>query len=108
LFCSYHFSFLVTFGYEIKNIIYSFFYILQGKMGKMEKNRKEIYSTKVTKNQKTKIWDEWNIWVCMVREILKRIWNLVVAFKSDNFQVKNVQLFQVGWDVLCSKHKAEL
>ena len=38
-----------------------FVYILKGKMGKVEKNRKKIHSTKEAKNQKTKIWDEWNI-----------------------------------------------
>ena len=40
-----------------------FVYILQGKMGKMEKTRKENHATKSdqnTKNQKTKIWDERN------------------------------------------------
>ena len=37
-----------------------FVYILQGKMGKTEKNRKKI-TTKVTKNKKTKTWDERNI-----------------------------------------------
>ena len=29
-------------------------------MGKTEKNRKENHATKVTKNQKTKMWDEGN------------------------------------------------
>ena len=32
-----------------------FVYILQGKMGKTEKNRKENHATKVTKIPKTKI-----------------------------------------------------
>ena len=36
-------------------------YILQGKIGKTEKNRKGNQATKVTKNQKTKISDEQKI-----------------------------------------------
>ena len=57
LFCSFAFSFLVTFGDKVTkiqkyNVI--FVYILQGKMGKTEKNTEENHATKVTKIQKTK------------------------------------------------------
>ena len=55
----FRFWILVTFGDEVMKIqkyYVIFVYILQGKMGKTEKN-----ATKVTKNQKTKIWDERNI-----------------------------------------------
>ena len=45
---------------EIQKYYVIFVYILQGKIGKTEKNRKENYATKVTKNQKMKIWDERN------------------------------------------------
>ena len=56
------FWFLVFFGNEVTKKYYIIFvYVLQGKMGKTEKNRKENQATKVTKNQKTKIWDERNI-----------------------------------------------
>ena len=64
MFRSSHFWFLVTFGDEVTKIrkyYIIFVYILQGKMGKTEKKRKENHTTKVTKNQKAKIWDERNI-----------------------------------------------
>ena len=60
------FWFLVTFGDKVTKIqkyYIIFVYILQVKMGKMEKNRKENHATKVTKipiKQKTEIWDERN------------------------------------------------
>ena len=57
VFCSSHFSFLVTFGDEVTKIgkyYVIFVYILQGKMGKTEKNQKENHATKVTKIPKTK------------------------------------------------------
>ena len=57
LFHSSHFSFLVTFGNEVTKIrkyYVIFVYILQGKMGKTEKNWKENHTTKVTKIPKTK------------------------------------------------------
>ena len=53
----YHFWFLVTFGDEVtktRNFYIIFVYILQDKMGKTEKNRKENHTTKVTKIPKTK------------------------------------------------------
>ena len=52
----FRFRFLVTFGNEvtkIRNFYVIFVYILQGKMGKTEKNRKEYHTTKVTKIPKT-------------------------------------------------------
>ena len=55
--CSSHFSFLVTFGdkvMKIRKYYVIFVYILQGKMGKTEKNRKENHATRVTKLPKTK------------------------------------------------------
>ena len=51
------FWFLVTFGNKVAKIrkyYVIFVYILQGKMGKTEKNRKENHGTKVTKYQKPK------------------------------------------------------
>jgi len=51
------FWFLVTFGDEVTKIqkyYVMFVYILQGKMGKTEKPRKENHATKVTKIPKTK------------------------------------------------------
>ena len=53
MFPSSHFSFLVTFGDKVllRNIMQG---ILQGKMGKTEKSRKENHATKVTKIPKTK------------------------------------------------------
>ena len=63
----FRFWFLVTFGDKVTKILKHyviFVYILQGKMGKTEKNRKKITQLKsdqITKNQKTKIWDEQNI-----------------------------------------------
>ena len=67
MFCSSHFSFLVTFGDEVtkiqKNYVI-FVYILQGKMGKIEQNVNKIAQLNQSKyrndNQKTKIWDERN------------------------------------------------
>ena len=66
----YRFRFLVTFGNKVMKILrilclhfarqdvnkeyVIFFYILQGKMDKAEKNRKENHTTKVTKIPKTK------------------------------------------------------
>ena len=50
------FWFLVTYGDEVTKIqkyYVIFVYILQGKMGKTEKNRKENHATKVTKIPKT-------------------------------------------------------
>ena len=57
LFCSFAFSFLVTFGDKVTkiqkyNVI--FVYILQGKMGKTEKKEKKNHATKVTKIPKNK------------------------------------------------------
>ena len=75
MFRSSHFLFLVTFGDEVMKIrkyYVIFVYILQGKMGKMEKKRKENHATEMTKIPKTKteIWDkETIIWVCT--EIVK-------------------------------------
>jgi len=46
----FHFWFLVTFGdgvMKIRKYYVIFVYILQGKMGKTEKNRKENHATKV-------------------------------------------------------------
>ena len=57
MFGSSHFSFLVTLGDEVTKIqkyYVIFVYILQDKMGKMEKNRKENHATKVTKIPETK------------------------------------------------------
>ena len=61
LYCFVHpifrFWFLVTFGDKITKIrkyYVIFVYILQGKMSKTEKNRKENHPTKVTKIPKTK------------------------------------------------------
>ena len=57
LFRSSHFSFLVTFGDEVTKIwkyYLIFVYILQGKMGKMEKNWKENHATEVTEIPKDK------------------------------------------------------
>ena len=57
MFRSSHFWFLVTFGDKVTKIqkyYVIFAYILQGKMGMMEKNRKENHTTKVTKIPKTK------------------------------------------------------
>ena len=51
------FWFLVTFSNEVTKIqkyYVIFVYILQDKMGKMEKNRKENHATKVTKIPETK------------------------------------------------------
>ena len=45
-------------------------YILQGKIGKTEKNRKGNQATKVTKNQKTKIWDVRNIQVTKFKKYI--------------------------------------
>ena len=48
---------------KIRKYYVIFVYILQGKMGKTEKNRKENHATKVTKipkKQQMKIWDEGN------------------------------------------------
>ena len=53
----FHFWFLVTFGDEdtkIQKYYVILVYILQEKMGKMEKKRKENYATKVTKISITK------------------------------------------------------
>ena len=53
----FRFWFLVTFGDEVAKIrkyYIIFVYILQGKMGKTEKNRKGNHATKVTKIPKTK------------------------------------------------------
>ena len=52
LFRSSHFLCLVTFGDKVTKIqkhYVIFVYILQGKMGKTEKNRKESHATKATK-----------------------------------------------------------
>ena len=57
MFHSSHFSFLLTFGNKVTKIrkyYVIFVYILQGKMGKTEKNWKENHATKVTKIPKTK------------------------------------------------------
>ena len=59
MFRSSHFSFLdlVTFGEEVMKIrkyYVIFVYILQGKIGKTEKNWKENHATKVNKIPKTK------------------------------------------------------
>ena len=57
MFHSSHFSFLVTFGdgvTKIQKYYVLFVYILQGKMGNTEKNRKENHATIVTKIPKTK------------------------------------------------------
>ena len=59
VFCSSHFSYfvLVTFGDKVKKIwryYVIFVYILQGKMGKMEKKGKKITHLKWPKYQKTK------------------------------------------------------
>ena len=54
IFC---FWFLVTFGAEVTKIrkyYVIFVYILQGRMAKAEKSRKENHTTKVTKISKTK------------------------------------------------------
>ena len=56
------FWFLVTFGDEVTKIgkyYLIFVYSSQGKWTRWKK-RKENHATKVTKNQKTKIWDEQN------------------------------------------------
>ena len=48
---------MVTFGDEVRTIrkyYVIFVYILQGEMGKTEKNQKENHATKVTKIPKTK------------------------------------------------------
>ena len=53
----FRFWFFVTFGNEVTKIrkyYVIFVYILQGKMGKTEKNRKENHATKVTKILKNK------------------------------------------------------
>ena len=53
----FHFQFLLTFGDEVMKIqkyYLIFVYILQGKMGKTEKKRKENHTTNVTKIPKTK------------------------------------------------------
>ena len=69
MFRSSHFSFLVlvTFGNEVTKIrkyYVIFVYILQGKMGKTEKNGKKITQLKWPKYQKPrrKQWDERNKW----------------------------------------------
>ena len=57
MFRSFHFLFLVTFGDEVMKIqkYYSIFiYIMQGKMGKTEKNGKKITQLKWPKYQLTK------------------------------------------------------
>ena len=57
MFRSSHFWFLITFGDEVRKIqkYYVFFAcILQGKMGKIDRNWKENRATKVTKIPKTK------------------------------------------------------
>ena len=53
LFRSSHFSFLV-FGHFWRKYYVIFVYILQGKMGKTERKRKENHATEMTKIQKTK------------------------------------------------------
>ena len=63
MFLSSHFWFLVTFGNKymrIQKYYVIFVYMLQDKMGKMEKNGKKIMQPKWPKYQKTKIWDERN------------------------------------------------
>ena len=55
MFRSSYFSFLVTFGNEVTKIqkyYLIFIHILQGKMGKTEKNRKKISELKWPKYQK--------------------------------------------------------
>ena len=57
MFSSSHFWFLVTFGEEVMKIqkyYVIFVYILQGKMGKTVKKRKENHATKMTKIPTTK------------------------------------------------------
>ena len=66
MFRSSHFWFLVTFGDDVTKIqkyYVIFVYILLGKMGKTEKNRKKIMQLKwpKTKNQKTEICYEQNL-----------------------------------------------
>ena len=59
----FRFWFLVTFGdkvMKIRKYYVIFFYILQGKMGKTEKNGKKITQLKWSKYQKIKVWDERN------------------------------------------------
>ena len=57
LFCSFHFWFLVFWSLlvtKLQKYYVIFVYILQDKVGKMEKSQKENHETKVTKIPKTK------------------------------------------------------
>ena len=72
----FRFWFLVTYGNKVTKIrkyYVIFVYILQGMIGKTEKNQNENHTTKVgnqnTENQKTIIWDEQNITVLRVAVI---------------------------------------
>ena len=58
------FGFWSLLATKLRKYYVIFVYILQGKMGKTERKRKENHTTKVTKipkYQKTKRWDERNI-----------------------------------------------
>ena len=64
------FCFWVTFGNDamkIRKYKVIFVYILQGKMGKTEKNGKKITQLKGPKYQETIVWDEWYIKLRMLR-----------------------------------------
>ena len=52
--CSFHFSFLVTFGDEVMKIQKSYITILQGKLGKTKKNGKKITQLKWPKFKRPK------------------------------------------------------
>ena len=90
MFRSSHFSFLVTFGDKVTKMqkyYIIFVYILQGKMGKTEKTQKEDHATKVTKNQKKKIWDEQNN-----HEDLGQQWHFWLDYSSQ-YQTYNLYVF---------------
>ena len=76
MFCSSHFCFwfLVTFGDKVqktRKYYVIFVYILQGKIGKTEKNRKENHATEVTKISKTN-WQKYGMNKTQVLENIKR------------------------------------
>ena len=56
----FHFWFLVTVGNEVTKILSNLCLHFARQDGQDRKKRKKNHATKVTKNQKTKIWDERN------------------------------------------------
>ena len=74
MFWSYHFFSCFVFGHfwqrSYKNIMYFFVYILQGKVGKTEKNGKKIMQLKWQKYQKSKDKNECNLWSLISVDLL--------------------------------------